>query len=178
MIFVRGKCPYDEERIDAMVLTDRKVFYVPIEGHRHMYRSLMRYFNFDHLEAASLLYPMYVGNIETCAYYGVYIPEVELSRDAFYSLAEPYARPYHTELQMCRSMLSLQRNIQREATIQETRIAARCFDLMIDGLMDRFERVYDCEITDPRTRYDECWGRLTVRKSEPLTIFKCDKLLS
>ena len=161
-----------------MVHTARKVFYIPIEGYRHMYRSLMRYFNLNRQDAAMLLYPLYMGNIDTCNYYGVQVPEIELSRDAFYSLAEPYARPYHTELQMCRSMLSLQRNIQREATIQETRIAARCFDLMIDGLMDRFERVYDCEITDPRTRYDECWGRLTVRKNEPLTIFKCDKLLS
>ena len=170
--------PEPNERIDAMVYIAPKVFYVPIAGYRHMYRSLMRYFNLNSRDTAALLYPLYVGNIDTCTYFSVPVPEVELSRDAFYSLAEPFARPYHTELQMCRSMLSLQRNIQREATIQETRIAARSFDLMIDGLMDRFERVYDCEITDPRTRYDECWGRLTVRKNEPLTIFKCDKLLS
>ena len=161
-----------------MVYIAPKIVYVSIEGHRHMYRSLMRYFNLDRQGAAKLLYSLYMGNIDTCNYYGVQVPEIELSRDAFYSLAEPYARPYHTELQMYRSMLSLQRNIQREATIQETRIAARCFEQMIDDLMDRFERVYDCEITDPRTRYDECWGRLTVRNCEPRTIFKCDKLLS
>ncbi len=161
-----------------MVHTAPKVFYIPIEGYRHMYRSLMRYFNLDRQAAASLLYPMYVGNIDTCTYHEVPIPEIELSRDAFYSLAEPYARPYHTELQMCRSMLSLQRNVQQVATIQETRTATRQLDLLINTLMNRFERVYECEITDPRTRYDECWSRLTVRKSEPLTIFKCDKLLS
>ena len=170
--------PEPNERIDAMVYTTPKVFYVPIAGYRHMYRSLMRYFNLNSRDTAALLYPLYVGNIDTCTYFSVPVPEVELSRDAFYSLAEPFARPYHTELQMCRSMLSLQRNIQREATIQETRKAARQFDLLIDTLMNRFERVYDCEITDPRTRYDECWGRLTVRKSEPRTIFKCDKQLS
>lgn len=161
-----------------MVHTATKVFYVPIEGYRHMYRSLMRYFNLDRRNTAALLYPLYVGNIDTCMYFNVPVPEIELSRDAFYSLAEPFARPYYTELQMCRSMLSLQRNIQREATIQETRAATRQFDLLINTLMNRFERVYDCEITDPRTRYDECWGRLTVRKSEPLTIFKCEKLFS
>lgn len=161
-----------------MVHTNPKVFYVPIEGYRHMYRSLMRYFSLDRMDAAELLYPLYVGNIDTCAYFSVPVPEVELSRDAFYSLAEPYARPYHTELQLYRSMNTLLRSIHREASIQETRAAVRCFEMMVSALMDRFERVYDCEITDPRTRYDECWGRLTVRKSEPLTIFKCDKLLS
>ena len=161
-----------------MVHTAPKVFYIPIEGYRHMYRSLMRYFYLDRQDAATLLYPLYMGNIDTCTYYGVQIPEIELSRDAFYSLAEPYARPYHTELQMCRSLLSLQHSIQQEAAIQETRTATQRLDLLINTLMNRFERVYDCEITDPRTRYDECWGRLTVRKSEPRTIFKCDKLLS
>ena len=75
-------------------------------------------------------------------------------------------------------MLSLQRNIRREAIIRESSAAVRQLNLLIDTLMNRFERVYDCEITDPRTRYDECWGRLTVRKSEPLTIFKCDRLPS
>ena len=110
-----------------MVYIAPKIVYVPIEGYRHMYRSLMRYFNLDRQGAAKLLYSLYMGNIDTCTYFDIPIPEVELSRDAFYSLAEPYARPYHTELQMCRSMLSLQRNIQREATIQETRTASRKF---------------------------------------------------
>ncbi len=149
-----------------------RVFYIPIQGYRHMYRSLMRYFSLDRLDAAALLYPLYIGNVDTCAYFKVPVPEIELSQDGFYSLAEPYARPYHTELQMCRSMFSLQRNIQREVAIQETRAAVRQLDRLITTLMNRFEQVYDCEITDPRTRYDECWGRLTVRGSEPLTIFK------
>ena len=155
-----------------------RVFYIPIEGYRHMYRSLMRYFSLSRMDAAGLLYPLYLGNIDSYTYLGVSVPEVELAREAFYSLAEPYARPYHTELQMCRSMLSLQRNIRREAIIRESSAAVQQLNLLIDTLMNRFERVYDCEITDPRTRYDECWGRLTVRKSEPLTIFKCDRLPS
>ena len=69
-----------------MVHTAPKVFYIPIEGYRHMYRSLMRYFYLDRQDAATLLYPLYMGNIDTCTYYGVQIPEIELSRDAFIPL--------------------------------------------------------------------------------------------
>lgn len=146
--------------------------YIPIIGYRHMYRSLMRFFSLDRLEAASLLYPLYIGNLDTCQYNKVKPPEMELTREGFYSLSEPFARPYHTELQMYRSMNSLLHNIQREATIQETRRAVRIFTNMINTLENRFESVYDCGITDPKTRYDECWGRLTVRPSEPLTVLK------
>ena len=66
-----------------MVHTTRKVFYIPIEGYRYMYRSLMRYFNLDRQDTATLLYPLYMGNIDTWNYYGVQVPEIELSRDAF-----------------------------------------------------------------------------------------------
>lgn len=153
----------------------RKIHYIPIAGYRHMYRSLMRYFSFSRLDAAALLYPIYMGNVDSCLYTGVNLPEVELTREGFYSLLEPYARPYHTELQMYKSMAVLLRNNLKEATIQESRTAYRCFSTLTNTLMNRFEAVFDCEITDPRTRYDECWGRLQVRDSEPKTIFKCSR---
>ena len=31
-----------------------RLFYIPIEGYRHMYRSLMRYFNLSRMDAAGL----------------------------------------------------------------------------------------------------------------------------
>ena len=35
-----------------------------------------------------------------------------------------------------------------------------------------FESIYDCGITDARTTYALCWGRLTVRQEEPLTALR------
>ena len=158
-----------------IVTPSRMMYYIPIQGYRHMYRSLMRYFGMNRLEVSSLLFPLYLGNMDTCVYSGVHLPEVELTMDGFYSLSEPYARPYHTELQMYKSMIVLMRNNLREATGQESRAAYRQFSQLTNQLMNRFETVFDCEITDPRTRYDECWGRLQVRDSEPTTIFKCSR---
>jgi len=151
-----------------------KPFYIPFAGYRHMYRSLIRFCGMDGSDASALLYPLYIGNVDSCVYTGVPLTELELSRDGFCSLTEPYARPYHTELQMYRSMIGLLRNIRKEATIEETRAAVRQFNRLIAALQDRFEAVYECEITDPKTRYNECWGRLTVRRSEPLTIFRSE----
>ena len=149
-----------------------KVFCIPIEGYRHMRRSLIRFCGMDELDVVPLLYPLYIGNLDTCQYHDIPLTMMELSEDGFWSMTAPWARPYHTELQMHRSMNGLLRNICRDATIQRTRDTVRRFRRMIEMLETRFEAVYDCDITDPRTQYDRCWGRLTVRDSEPLTIFK------
>ena len=153
-------------------MTKRRVFCVPIEGYRHMRRSLIRFCGVDELDVVPLLYPLYIGNLDTCQYYDVPLTMMELSEDGFWSVIGPWARPYHTELQMHRSMNGLLSNICRDATIQRTQDAVRQFLGLIDNLETRFEAVYDCGITDSRTQYNRCWGRLTVRDSEPLTIFR------
>lgn len=150
----------------------RKPFLIPIEGYRHMSRSLIRFCGVDELGIVPLLYPLYIGNLDTCQYHDVPLTMMELSEDGFWSVIGPWARPYHTELQMHRSMLGLLSNIQKDLTIQRTRDAVRQFRVLIGNLETRFEAAYDCEITDPRTQYNRCWSRLTVRDSEPLTIFK------
>jgi len=152
-----------------------KVFCIPLQGYRHMYRSLIRFYSLSGLDAIELLYPLYIGNLDTCQYFDVRLKEIELTEDGFCALAQPYARPYHTELQMHKSMNNLLQNIRREAVIQDTKNAVRKLNSMIGQLEDRFEAVYECGITDPCTRYDECWNRLAVRNSEPRTIFKAGK---
>ena len=147
-------------------------FCIPIEGYRHMHRSLIRFCGVNELDVVPLLYPLYIGNLDTCQYHDVPLTMMELTEDGFWSVIGPWARPYHTELQMHRSMSALLRNIYRDATIQRTRDAVRQFRSLIETLESRFEAAYDCEITDPRTQYNRCWSRLTVRDSEPLTIFK------
>ncbi len=151
-----------------------KPFYIPLMGYRHMYRSLVRFCHIDGLDAFDLMYPLYLGNVDSCLMADVPLKELELTRDGFCAMAEVYARPYYTELQMYRSMASLVRNIRKDATIEETRDAVRQFNRLMTALQDRFLSVYECEITDRRTRFDECWGRLTVRSSEPTTIFRSE----
>ena len=150
----------------------RRPFCIPIEGYRHMRRSLIRFCGVDELDVVPLLYPLYIGNLDTCQYSDVPLTMMELSEDGFWSVIAPWARPYHTELQMHRSMIGLLSNIYRDATIQRTRDAMRQFYCLIENLENRFRAAYDCEINDPRTQYNRCWCRLTVRDSEPLTVFK------
>lgn len=147
-------------------------FCIPIEGYRHMHRSLIRFCGVDELDVVPLLYPLYIGNLDTCQYHDVPLTMMELTEDGFWSVIGPWARPYHTELQMHRSMIGLLSNIHKEATIQRTRDAVRQLRSLVETLESRFEATYECEITDPRTQYNRCWSRLTVRDSEPLTIFK------
>ena len=125
----------------------RKVYCQPLAGYRHMYRSLLRFFPITPQEALSLLYALYIGNLDTCHFAGVPPQVTELTADGFCSLVCAYARPYHTEVQMYRSMHALLHSI-------------------------RYESIYDCGITDARTTYALCWGRLTVRQEEPLTALR------
>ncbi|MEG1513396.1 MAG: hypothetical protein RSD95_00765 [Clostridia bacterium] len=145
---------------------------IPLIGYRHMYRSLLRFYPISKPEALALLYPMYIGNLDTCQYENIPLTMMELTSDGFYSLAEPFARPYHTEIQLYRSMNGLLSNIKHEATVQKTRTTVKQYRNMIDALEDRFENTYDCTITDPQTTYGLCWNRLIVRDSEPLTVFR------
>lgn len=149
-----------------------KPYCIPLAGYRHMYRSLLRFFPVGKLDALELLYPLYIGNLDSCQYEDVPLTMVELTTDGFYSLAAPFARPYYTEVQLYRSMNGLLRNIRYEATIQDTRDAVKQFRTMIDSLECRFENTYDCVITDPKTTYSECWSRLIVRDSEPVAVFR------
>ena len=151
----------------------RKPHCIALIGYRHMYRSLLRFCPVNEPDALALLYRLYIGNLDSCLYASVPLTMMELSPDGFCSLVVPFARPYHTEVQLFRSMHGLLRNIHHEATIQDTRCAVRQFRMLIESLELRFEQIYGCAITDPKTTYDECWNRLTVRNSEPLTVFKC-----
>ena len=150
----------------------RKVYCQPLAGYRHMYRSLLRFFPITPQEALSLLYALYIGNLDTCHLAGVPLQVTELTADGFCSLVCAYARPYHTEVQMYRSMHALLHSIRYEATIQDTRRAISRFHALAGALEDRFESIYDCGITDARTTYALCWGRLTVRQEEPLTALR------
>lgn len=150
----------------------RRAHCLPLMGYRHMYRSLLRFFSLPRQEALSLLYALYIGNLDTCHYEGVPPQVTELTAEGFCSLVSVYARPYHTEVQMYRSMHALLRSIRYEATIQDTRRAISRFRILAGTLENRFEDTYDCDITDPKTTYALCWSRLTVRREEPLTALR------
>ena len=151
----------------------RKLYCIPIEGYRHLYRSMLRFTRLDRPEVASLLYALYIGNLDTCQYFDVPLTMMEFSEDGFISLIEPYARPYHTEIQFYCSLSGLLANIQRDATIERTRNAVKQSKIILINVENRFEKVFGCAITDPKTTYSRCWNRLTVRENEPLTIFGC-----
>ena len=61
----------------------RKVYCQPLAGYRHMYRSLLRFFPITPQEALSLLYALYIGNLDTCHFAGVPPQVTELTADGF-----------------------------------------------------------------------------------------------
>ena len=64
----------------------RKPFLIPMEGYRHMRRSLIRFCGVDELDVVPLLYPLYIGNLDTCQYHDVPLTMMELSEDGFWSV--------------------------------------------------------------------------------------------
>lgn len=58
-----------------------------------MYRSLLRFFPITPQEALSLLYALYIGNLDTCHFAGVPPQVTELTADGFCSLVCAYAAP-------------------------------------------------------------------------------------
>ncbi len=77
-----------------------KPYHIPLIGYRHMYRSLLRFCPVSEPEVLALLYRLYIGNLDSCLYAGVPLTMMELTPDGFCSLIDPFARPYHTEVQL------------------------------------------------------------------------------
>jgi len=155
-----------------MTRYERPISIIPIIGFRHMLRSMLRFTGLLDIEIYNMLYSLYLANIDSVIYANGRADIIELSPSGFSSFLDVYARPYHTEVQMYKSMEGLTGNINRKAIIEDGKTALTKLNHVMTELEDRFEMAYGFPITDPRTTYQECWYRLTVRKTEPMTVLR------
>lgn len=80
---------------------------VPIPGYIHLYRSLLRFCDRPSAELKEMLYLLNTANLDS---YSFYHPDAQITESgpvAFCRwLDRRYARPYRTEVQLYKAMLS------------------------------------------------------------------------
>ena len=124
---------------------------VSIPGYVHLYRSLLRFYDMPENEIREMLYLLNTANLDC---YGYYHPERE-------------CRPYRTEVQLYKSLLFLQRSVDRDLIVTSQREALQTLKCIISNIEYRFYKAYEMEIEDKRTVYGECTYRLVPREDEP-----------
>ena len=141
---------------------------VPIPGYVHLYRSLLRFCDMPSAELKEMLYLLNTANLDS---YGFYHPEahvIESGPVAFCRwLDRQSARPYRTEVQLYKAILSLQRSIDRDFIVTSQREALQKLRCIAGNLEYRFYKAYGMEIEDKRTVYSECVYRLIPKETEP-----------
>lgn len=141
---------------------------VSIPGYVHLYRSLLRFYDMPENEIREMLYLLNTANLDCYEYYH---PERELALSgpvAFCHWLETMdCRPYRTEVQLYKSLLFLQRSVDRDLIVTSQREALQTLKCIISNIEYRFYKAYEMEIEDKRTVYGECTYRLVPREDEP-----------
>lgn len=141
---------------------------VPISGYVHLYRSMLRFYDMPSAKLKEMLYLLNTANLDS---YGFHHPEarvVESGPVAFCGwLDHRCERPYRTEVQLYKALLSLKRSIDRECIITAQREALQMLCCVIGNLEYRFFKAYGMEIEDKRTVYGACTYHLVPKEDEP-----------
>ena len=120
---------------------------VSIPGYVHLYRSLLRFYDMPENEIRELALS---GPVAFCHW-----------------LETMDCRPYRTEVQLYKSLLFLQRSVDRDLIVTSQREALQTLKCIISNIEYRFYKAYEMEIEDKRTVYGECTYRLVPREDEP-----------
>ena len=141
---------------------------VSIPGYVHLYRSLLRFYDMPENEIREMLYLLNTANLN---WYEYYHPERELALSGLVAfchwLETMDCRPYRTEVQLYKSLLFLQRSVDRDLIVTSQREALQTLKCIISNIEYRFYKAYEMEIEDKRTVYGECTYRLVPREDEP-----------
>lgn len=88
---------------------------VSIPGYVHLYRSLLRFYDMPENEIREMLYLLNTANLDCYEYYHPERELVESGPVAFCHWLETMdCRPYRTEVQLYKSLLFLQRSVDRD----------------------------------------------------------------
>ena len=141
---------------------------VSIPGYVHLYRSLLRFYDMPENEIREMLYLLNTANLDCYEYYHPERELVESGPVAFCHWLETMdCRPYRTEVQLYKSLLFLQRSVDRDLIVTSQREALQTLKCIISNIEYRFYKAYEMEIEDKRTVYGECTYRLVLREDEP-----------
>ena len=141
---------------------------VSIPGYVHLYRSLLRFYDMPENEIREMLYLLNTANLDCYEYYHPERELVESGPVAFPPRLEPmHCPPYRTEAKLYKSLLFLQRSVDRDLIVTSQREALQTLKCIISNIEYRFYKAYEMEIEDKRTVYGECTYRLVPREDEP-----------
>ena len=142
--------------------------YIPILGYTHFYRSLLLYTFITPNVASRLVYELYIGNLDTCESLKSRISSPELDVEAFGRLLyETQARPYYTPVQLYRAMEHIFHCVLPSCVTGDCNRALEKLRTLSSALAERFEQVYDVDITDESTCYKRCLSQLSSYAEEP-----------
>lgn len=109
---------------------------VSIPGYVHLYRSLLRFYDMPENEIREMLYLLNTANLDC---YGYYHPERELVESgpvAFCHWLETMdCRPYRTEVQLYKSLLFLQRSVDRNLIVTSQREALQTLKCIMQDVV-------------------------------------------
>ena len=125
---------------------------VSIPGYVHLYRSLLRFYDMPENEIREMLYLLNTANLDCYEYYHPERELVESGLVAFCHWLETMdCRPYRTEVQLYKSLLFLQRSVDRDLIVTSQREALQTLKCIISNIEYRFYKAYEMEIEDKRT---------------------------
>ena len=97
---------------------------VSIPGYVHLYRSLLRFYDMPENEIREMLYLLNTANLDCYEYDHPELELVESGPVAFCRwLERKDCRPYRTEVQLYKSLLFLQRSVDRDLIVTSQREA-------------------------------------------------------
>jgi hypothetical protein len=143
-----------------------KLFTIP--GYVHLYRSLLRFCDIGEREARALVYSLNTANLDSFRFAKPGAAVRETGYVAFNNhLLRMNCRPYRTEVQLYKALLTLNRNIIPDALTADQREALASLRCIMRSLEYSFYKAFGVEICDLLTVYSECAAGLLPHSGEP-----------
>ena len=149
-----------------------------LKGYAHLYRSLMRFVGLEANEAKRMLYLLNTANLDSCRYRHPERFIIESDPSVFVDYMKKKVRPYHTEIQLYKSLYCLCRNIDMRCIIDEQRDAVMQIKCIMGNLEYRFRNCFGMDIDDKQTVYAECaYSLIPDEEDEPSCCFLIEWLM-
>lgn len=127
-----------------------------LKGYAHLYRSLLRFIGMEARETKRLLYLLNTANLDSYRYRYPDRYVMESDPGLFAKHLDSAVRPYHTEVQLYKSLHCLRQNIDMGYIVEEQRQAVRQLMCIMRNLEYRFHKCFGIDIDDKQTIYAEC----------------------
>lgn len=138
-----------------------------LQGYANLYRSLLRFTSMGSMECKRLLYTLNTANIDSFSLRHPYSQMIESDMTGFWRFLDKNGYPYHTEVQLYKSLEYLFRNIDDSALTGQQKEAVQQLTCIIENLGYRFQKAHGVEIDSDSTVYGKCIYGLVTGEFEP-----------